>query len=144
MQRGLSFLRTLQQGFLAVMDKLTQLQEQQGILSFEMFNSVGLLQRDAPPSSNKEDLQEFKKRAKEMGERIIDTALAFDKLVDDMPPAESYKTEQEQIEKLQQLQLENEKHEVLLRQKQQEAEQLLAQVSYLLKEIATDKFQNVQ
>ncbi|KAH9316352.1 hypothetical protein KI387_024979, partial [Taxus chinensis] len=107
----------IQRGCILGMDIVSQLQEQVGIIAGITFNTVGTLQRDAPPvqlspnypepqSNSTEDPATVADQPKSMTAALVDAAKQFDALVAALPLPEG--GEEAQLRRIEQLQAENE------------------------------------
>ena len=98
------------------MDRVTQLQLQLEELTTQMYTYVGILQRDAPPAPlvvfNPEEaaamqqrLREFNEHAGTLGVQFVETAKGVETIIKSLPGVGQ--SEEQQLEKLKELEKEN-------------------------------------
>ncbi|XP_047332923.1 mediator of RNA polymerase II transcription subunit 21 [Impatiens glandulifera] len=135
------------------MDIISQLQEQVNTIAALAFNTFGTLQRDAPPvqlspnypepppANPTEDSTNLAEQPKLMSASLVKAAKQFDALVSALPLLEG--GEEGQIQRIAQLQAENDAIGQELEKQLQAAEEELKQVQDLFKE-ATDNCMNLK
>ncbi|KAI8811626.1 hypothetical protein BJ742DRAFT_796631 [Cladochytrium replicatum] len=135
------------------MDRVTQLQDCLDRLSELFYTSVGVLQRDAPLKQISPDIpvsawtddqirqneENLKKFSKEVAGDIVQTSKVIDFLLDKLPGIKY--TEDEQIERLQALELENRAVGEQVEKALEFAESLLADVRASIRLITEEQFE---
>ncbi|KAL9653111.1 hypothetical protein ABK040_006329 [Willaertia magna] len=138
------------------MDKITQLQDQLSLITNIMVDSIGVLQRDAPPVQtdfqiqnnlplvsdisqlpNKLTLEKLREQAKEAGENLVKACVDFENMLDELPGL--INTQENQIQALNECHENNEKQTQILKDRLELAEDYLNIVSKSLEEIANDR-----
>ncbi|XP_065878496.1 mediator of RNA polymerase II transcription subunit 21 [Euphorbia lathyris] len=131
------------------MDIISQLQEQVDIIASLGFNTIGTLQRDAPPvrlSQNYPEppantAEDFAEQPKLMSAALVKAAKQFDALVAALPLAEG--GEEAQLKRIAELQAENDAVGQELQRQLEAAEKELKQVQELFSQ-ATDNCLNLK
>ncbi|GLJ38946.1 hypothetical protein SUGI_0794000 [Cryptomeria japonica] len=134
------------------MDIISQLQEQVGLIAGITFNTVGTLQRDAPPlqlspnypepqSNSTEDPAAVADQPRSMAAALIDAAKQFDALVAALPLSEG--GEEAQLRQIEQLQGENEEVGKELQKELEAAELEFKQIQELF-DMTTDNCFNLK
>ncbi|KAJ7538837.1 hypothetical protein O6H91_11G064900 [Diphasiastrum complanatum] len=122
------------------MDIITQLQDQVNKMAYLTYNTVGTLQRDAPPSRLSQIYPEplaappdtaavFAEQPKIMASTLVEAAKQFDALVAALPVAEG--GEETQMKRIAELQAENEEVGKELKKELEAAENELKEVREL-------------
>ncbi|KAG5153069.1 hypothetical protein JHK84_029541 [Glycine max] len=135
-----------------VMDIISQLQEQVNLIAHLAFNTVGTLQRDAPPNRLSpnypeppahatEDGSNFSEQPKLMSTTLVKAAKQFDALVAALPISES--GEEAQLKRISELQAENDAIGLELQKQLEAAEKELNQVQELFRQ-ASDNCLNLK
>ncbi|KAE9595427.1 putative mediator complex, subunit Med21 [Lupinus albus] len=134
------------------MDIISQLQEQVNLMAQLTFNTIGTLQRDAPPNRLSpnypeppphptEDGASFAEQAKQMSTALVKAAKQFDALVEALPISEG--DEDAQVERIAKLQAENDAIGQELQKQLEAAEKELNQVRELFSQ-ASDNCLNLK
>ncbi|XP_028779561.1 mediator of RNA polymerase II transcription subunit 21 [Neltuma alba] len=134
------------------MDIISQLQEQVNLLAHLAFNTIGTLQRDAPPNRLSpnypeppahptEDAANFAEQPKLMSAALVKAAKQFDALVAALPISEG--GEEEQLKRIAELQAENDVIGQELQKQLEAAEKELNQVQELYRQ-ASDNCLNLK
>ncbi|KEH22276.1 putative mediator complex, subunit Med21 [Medicago truncatula] len=134
------------------MDIISQLQEQVNLIANLALNTVGTLQRDAPPNRLSpnypeppphptEDGANFSEEPKLMGASLVKAAKQFDLLVASLPISET--GEEAQLKRIAELQAENDAVGQELQKQLEAAEKELNQVQELYRQ-ATDNCLNLK
>ncbi|OAY56209.1 mediator of RNA polymerase II transcription subunit 21 [Manihot esculenta] len=131
------------------MDIISQLQEQVDLIASLAFNTIGTLQRDAPPvrlSPNYPEppanpTEDFVEQPKLMSAALVKAAKQFDALVAALPLAEG--GEEAQLKRIAELQAENDAIGQELQRQLEAAEKELKQVQELFSQ-ATDNCLNLK
>ncbi|KDP27991.1 hypothetical protein JCGZ_19071 [Jatropha curcas] len=131
------------------MDIISQLQEQVDLIASLAFNTIGTLQRDAPPvrlSPNYPEptanpTEDFAEQPKLMSADLVKAAKQFDALLAALPLAEG--GEEAQLKRIAELQAENDAVGQELQQQLESAEKELKQVQELFSQ-ATDNCLNLK
>ncbi|KAL1290888.1 hypothetical protein HN51_059435 [Arachis hypogaea] len=134
------------------MDIISQLQEQVNLIAHLAFNTIGTLQRDAPPNRLSphypeppphptEDGSNFSEQPKLMSAGLVKAAKQFDALVAALPISEG--GEEAQIKRIADLQAENDAIGQELQKQLEAAEKELNQVQDLFKR-ASDNCLNLK
>ncbi|KAI9208527.1 uncharacterized protein BJ171DRAFT_209217 [Polychytrium aggregatum] len=133
------------------MGRLTQLQEAVDKITQILYTSTGVLQRDAPllqvsadipvTAWTEEQIQQRKQdltaSAKEMAKDIVETSRVIDYLIDKLPGITQ--TEEQQIHKIQELEVENQEIGRRLEASVLQGETLLREIRSTLRLIAEDQ-----
>lgn len=146
------------------MDKITRVQEQISYISLLMFNSLGTLQRDAPPlhtaaaaaagagdhdqqkqqqhqqqedADVSSDFSSIRSQATDMGREIVRASVELDAMLDELPGVHS--SEREQLQQIAELEKRNEEQAEALAERVRQAETLLESVSGALDVMARDR-----
>jgi len=126
-------------------DRLSELQSRLDFLSQMFFTSVGVLQRDAPPSPLEatgvkgESSSNFRDIAADMAQQIARTAKSIHDLIDSLPGGASA-SESQQLATLENLEKENLLVGRQLQEKVAQAEVWLVKVREALRIIGDDRF----
>ncbi|XP_054823538.1 mediator of RNA polymerase II transcription subunit 21-like [Prosopis cineraria] len=134
------------------MDIISQLQEQVNLIAHLAFNTVGTLQRDAPPNRLSpnypeppahptEDAANFAEQPKLMSAALVKAAKQFDALVAALPISEG--GEEAQLKRIAELQAENDVIGQELQKQLEAAEKELNLVQDLFRQ-ASDKCMNLK
>ncbi|CAL1375401.1 unnamed protein product [Linum trigynum] len=135
------------------MDIISQLQEQVDTIASHAFNTIGTLQRDAPPvrlSSNYPEppppppanpAEDMAEQSKQMSVALVKAAKRFDALVTALPLSEG--GEEAQLRRIAELQAENDAVGQELQKQLEAAEKALKQVVELFAQ-ATDNCLNLK
>ncbi len=118
------------------MDKCTLAQEQLSKISFLFFNSLGMLQKDAPPKSDTLGIEQTKQSAKEFAKEIIMASKQFEQMIDGLPGI--HQTEEEQKNQIQELDSENRSQLQLLQQELQELNLLASHIRSAIHSMSND------
>lgn len=135
-----------------VMDIISQLQEQVNLIAHLAFNTIGTLQRDAPPNRlsqnypeppphSTEDGANFSEQPKLMSSTLVKAAKQFDTLVAALPISET--GEEAQLKRIAELQAENDAIGQELQKQLEAAEKELNQVQELFSQ-ASDNCLNLK
>ncbi|WVY98473.1 hypothetical protein V8G54_030624 [Vigna mungo] len=136
------------------MDIISQLQEQVNLIAHLTFNTIGTLQRDAPPNrlspnypeppthpTEEEEGTIFSEQPKLMSSTLVKAAKQFDALVAVLPISES--GEEEQLKRITELQAENDAIGQELQKQLEAAEKELNLVQELFRQ-ASDNCLNLK
>ncbi|CAJ1977419.1 unnamed protein product [Sphenostylis stenocarpa] len=134
------------------MDIISQLQEQVNLIAHLAFNTIGTLQRDAPPNRLSPNYPEppahpteeganFSEQPKLMSSTLVKAAKQFDALVAALPISES--GEEAQLKRITELQAENDAIGQELQKQLEAAEKELNQVQELFRQ-ASDNCLNLK
>lgn len=127
-------------------DLVTQLQDQLSLLCSLFFNFTGALQRDAPPVSVRGEPVESVVNAQDtpaqvgaMAEQVVSASRVLDELIANLPDISA--TEEDQLKTIVNLQVENDRIGVELRNMQKAAQVELQKVQALFGVLADDALQ---
>jgi len=136
-------------------DKVTSLQDQLSLITNIMVDSVGLLQRDAPPARTQYQIDNdigmvsdpnpqgrmtvemVREHATEAGKRLVEACLKFEQMLDDLPTV--INSQEKQMETLVDYQEKNELQTQVLKKRIDLAEEYLQIVSKSIEDITNDR-----
>ncbi|KAG2373604.1 hypothetical protein C9374_011893 [Naegleria lovaniensis] len=135
-------------------DKITHLQDKLCHISRVMVDSLGVLQRDAPPAITDYQVmnnipmvsdtsktvwtpEQLKKEASTAGENLVAACLEFEKMLDELPTL--IRSQDDQMNRLKDYQTQNEIQTQILKKRLELAENYLQSVSHSIEDVTNNR-----